>query len=348
MRSLLAISRLFIIGAAACGYNPHPKNGALPCTSQCPDGYVCRTDNRCWLKSTPDDGGAGGVGGGGDAGLRDAPRLDALVGGTGGGLGGSGGFGDAGVLDAPRAQPDVPVGGSGGGAGGISGTSGTGGDIEGGGDAGVPDSPSAQPDVPVGGTGGGAGGIGGAGGTTSSTGGTTSAIGGTTANGCSTCSIGLVCERYDNACLDPNWDEWPIPNSQADVTAGAPNGENYTDNGDDTVTDNVTWLMWQQTMPSATYTWASAVAYCPTLTLAGHSDWRLPSVIELVSIVDLGQSSPRINGTYFPNTPATWFWSSSPMAGSPSNAWVVYFGNGTALSAHYADVSSTTPVRCVR
>ena len=68
-----------------------------------------------------------------------------------------------------------------------------------------------------------------------------------------------------------------MPNSQADVTAGAPNLESYTDNGDGTVTDNVTGLMWQQAVPTATYSWAGAVTYCSTLTLAGHSDWRLPS-----------------------------------------------------------------------
>jgi hypothetical protein len=175
-------------------------------------------------------------------------------------------------------------------------------------------------------------------------GGTPSPTGGTTANGCSTCSIGLVCERYDNACLDPNWDEWPIPNDQADVTAGAPNLESYTDNGDGTVTDNVTGLMWQQSRASATYTWANAVAYCPTLTLAGHSDWRLPSVVELVSIEDFGQR-PSINGTYFPNTPADYFWSSSPVAGSPSNAFFVNFGAG---GTNTWGVSGTYLVRCVR
>ena len=102
-----------------------------------------------------------------------------------------------------------------------------------------------------------------------------------------------------------DWAGWPMPNDQADVTAGAPNLESYTDNGDGTVTDNVTGLMWQQTVPTGTYTWAQAVAYCPTLTLADHSDWRLPSRIELVSIVDLGVTSgPMINSTYFPSTPA--------------------------------------------
>jgi hypothetical protein len=137
-----------------------------------------------------------------------------------------------------------------------------------------------------------------------------------------------------------------MPNDQVDVTAGAPNLESYTDNGNGTVTDNVTGLMWQQTVPTGTYTWAQAVAYCPTLSLGGHSDWRLPSRIELVSIVDFGVTSgATINATYFPSTPADWFWSSSPMAGSSSLAWAVDFDDGIA---YYYGVSGTGVVRCVR
>ena len=136
-----------------------------------------------------------------------------------------------------------------------------------------------------------------------------------------------------------------MPNSQADVTAGAPNLENYTDNKDGTVTDNVTGLMWQQAVPATRYTWASAVVLCPTLTLAGHSDWRLPSRIELVSIVDVEQSNPTISGKYFPSTPAYSFWSSSPDAGLSSNAWLVAFYVGNTNSY---DVSNTSYVRCVR
>jgi hypothetical protein len=143
-----------------------------------------------------------------------------------------------------------------------------------------------------------------------------------------------------------SWAEWPMPNSQADVTAGAPNPESYMDNGDGTVTDKVTGLMWQQAVAATSYTWADAVAYCPTLTLAGHSDWRLPSRIELLSLVDVGQFSPSINGTYFPSTPATPFWSSSRLAGSSSFAWGVLFGNGGA--GYGVGVSDSHRVRCVR
>ena len=137
-----------------------------------------------------------------------------------------------------------------------------------------------------------------------------------------------------------------MPNDQVDVTAGAPNLENYTDNKDGTVTDNLTGLMWQQAVPAIAYTWAQAVAHCPKLTLAGHSDWRLPSRIELVSIVDLGRIEPSINSTYFPSTPALGeFWSSSLMAFSSGIAWYVSFGNGNALNYQ---VDGPDYVRCVR
>jgi hypothetical protein len=147
------------------------------------------------------------------------------------------------------------------------------------------------------------------------------------------------------AIFDPTWAQWPMPNGQVDVTAGAPNLASYTDNGNGTVTDQVTGLMWQQAVPAGSYTWEQATAYCPTLTLASHGDWRLPKRIELVSIVDFGRSSPAIDTTYFPSTPSGWFWSSSPLAGPWSSGWGVNFYFGQTYDNH---VSYTGFVRCVR
>jgi hypothetical protein len=206
-------------------------------------------------------------------------------------------------------------------------------------------------DAPLGGASG-AGGSGGTGGSagTGGSGGSTGGTGATVASGGVVGIGGIVGTGgvgAGGAVATGDWAEWPMPNDQVDVTAGAPNLESYTDNHDGTVTDNVTGLMWQQAVSTTTYyTWAQAVAYCPTLTLASHSDWRLPSRIELVSIVDLGVTSgATINATYFPSTPADWFWSSSPSAGSSSLAWSVLFDGGRM---GFSDVSGPFLVRCVR
>ena len=169
---------------------------------------------------------------------------------------------------------------------------------------------------------------------------------GCTAFSAATCSIGLVCERFaPAACADPNWAEWPMPNCPSDVAAGAPNTETYTDNADGTVTDKVTGLMWQKVASTTTYTQSQGIMFCSTLNLAGHSDWRLPTRIELVSLLDYGQSNPSINGTYFPATPVQFFWTSTLLAGLPTNGWIVDFGLG---SEGDDAVGFPYNVRCVR
>jgi hypothetical protein len=120
-----------------------------------------------------------------------------------------------------------------------------------------------------------------------------------------------------------------------------------------TVTDMSTGLVWQRdgagSRPNCANTpyctWAEAQAYCTELTLDG-SGWRCPTLTELQSIVDTSVTSPpTINQTAFPNTPAEWFWTSSPYAGSYGPAWGVNFFNGISNSS---DLDSGYGVRCVR
>lgn len=133
----------------------------------------------------------------------------------------------------------------------------------------------------------------------------------------------------------------------------------FLDNGDGTVTDLSSTLMWQQcSAPSGgtncgsgtptTYTWDNALAYCNGLTLGGYTDWRLPNVKELQSILDVTKTSaPTINITYFPDTQAADYWSSTTFAGTNSYAWYVQFSIGITLTS---GVSKGTGlyVRCVR
>jgi len=64
----------------------------------------------------------------------------------------------------------------------------------------------------------------------------------------------------------------------------------FVDNGDGTVTDQATGLMWQQADSGKGMNWADALGYAGTLHVAGHADWRLPNAKELQSIVDYTRS----------------------------------------------------------
>jgi len=120
----------------------------------------------------------------------------------------------------------------------------------------------------------------------------------------------------------------------------------FTDYGDGTVTDNVTDLMWQQTDDDVQRNWEGALAYCEILELAGHTDWRLPDIKELTSIVDHWNYDPAIDTTYFPGTDLTLYWSSSTDITYPGMAWTPFFGSGVVWGGTKIDHDGY--VRCVR
>jgi len=120
---------------------------------------------------------------------------------------------------------------------------------------------------------------------------------------------------------------------------------NFIDNGDGTVTDTDTGLMWQKGTAPGNYTWQQALSYCESLSLGEHNDWRLPNVNELQSLVDYTRYDPSIDTTYFPNTVSDFFWSSTTSAHYPNGAWLVYFYYG---NINVPDKSSYGYVRAVR
>ena len=110
----------------------------------------------------------------------------------------------------------------------------------------------------------------------------------------------------------------------------------FIDNGDGTITDTATGLMWQQATAPGTYTWQPALDYCANLELGPYSDWRLPDKNELQSLVDYSRVDPSINTTYFPDTLASNYWSSTTNASYTEGAWSVTFGFGGVYGGNKA------------
>lgn len=121
----------------------------------------------------------------------------------------------------------------------------------------------------------------------------------------------------------------------------------FTDQGDGTIADAVTQLIWQKAPSASTYTWEQALVYAESLSLAGVSDWRLPNIKELVGINDETRNAPSINNTFFPTVLASRYWSSTTQfAPGGSSAWFADFQNYGISS--YDLKTLVHPVLCVR
>ncbi len=93
--------------------------------------------------------------------------------------------------------------------------------------------------------------------------------------------------------------------------------------------DATTGLEWQTTPFAASMQWEEADAACKALRIGGHDDWRLPTRVELLTLVDDTRHDPAIDADAFPNTPSKWFWTATPYAGDPKTyAWIVAFHSG--------------------
>lgn len=149
-------------------------------------------------------------------------------------------------------------------------------------------------------------------------------------------------------------DEWKLSNTGQTSSYTATFGEDsdylinppsYTDNGDGTITDNNTGLVWQTTDDDTIRTWSDAVDYCNNNTagLPGTA-WRLPTVLELYTILNSNTYDPIINAL-FTGTDSSDYWSSTAYADDTNNAWHVDFYDGVTNNSVK---TSSNFVRCVR
>ncbi len=147
----------------------------------------------------------------------------------------------------------------------------------------------------------------------------------------------------------------------------------FPDNGDGTVTDNATGLMWEKKDNSGgihdkdnTYSWSTGTdnmdgtiktGFLATLNagsgFAGHTDWRVPNRFELTTLVDLGVGTPDVHSAFDSAciasctlatcscTRAGLYWTSSTYSPIPTGAWLENFSDGDTTAnlkteAHFA------------
>jgi len=125
------------------------------------------------------------------------------------------------------------------------------------------------------------------------------------------------------------------------IVASTPTAD-FADNGDGTVTDSETGLMWKRCSEGSVwdgatcagaamlYTWQGGLEWVARLNdtngFAGYADWRVPNVKELNSIMEEQCNYPAVNLEVFPST-GGWYWSSSPYVADVTKAWATHFYN---------------------
>ena len=114
------------------------------------------------------------------------------------------------------------------------------------------------------------------------------------------------------------------PGEDADYNINPPF---FINNGNGTITDTVTGLMWQQ-VDGGEMTFDKSVIYASDLVLGGSSDWRMPSILELNSLLNHDKNNPALNTVYFTATTAQYWWSGQKQVNDATKAWCANAGGG--------------------
>ena len=135
------------------------------------------------------------------------------------------------------------------------------------------------------------------------------------------------------------------------VRAGISTGSTFIDNNDGTVQDLSFGLMWEKEIFSQFFTLSTAINYCQELSLGGFSDWRMPSVKELVTLLDF-RTDPELNSAFsFDNLSGWRHLMTSALLGN-EEVWVVKFrasfNTSKLVLPRNKENNSSKSAKCVR
>ena len=174
-------------------------------------------------------------------------------------------------------------------------------------------------------------------------------IGGSAGMGGSVGSGGSLCQ--ESTCGSHKWACWPVPTPPSEKL---PHPQNYTDLGNGAVRDNVTCLVWEKANPATQGTWQASSDRCAALgtsSYAGFNDWRLPTRMEMASLMDqtLGRTayaSPPFTTTSGAYATGSYWWETIQGINGANLAWG-YGANGMTSNA-YSLAGTNFAARCVR
>ena len=186
------------------------------------------------------------------------------------------------------------------------------------------------------------------------------------------CGPAPVAKTGQTTCYDlsNNVIDCPDTGHDGDIQAGVAWPEpRFTDNENGTVTDNLTGLIWlkdanciatrypafdnDNILGDGSVTWQHALDFVVALNDgtypdcgAGHTDWHLPNVKELQSLIDFGNYTPALpSGHPFDNVQSDYYWSSTTYGANSYYAWFVSINDGYMTSYNKPSSLSVWPVR---
>jgi len=98
--------------------------------------------------------------------------------------------------------------------------------------------------------------------------------------------------------------------------------------GNGTVVDSLTGLMWQDGETSTSLNWTNAILYCENLEWGGFSNWRLPNYIEFDSVMNFSTNESNYWPLAFNTRSASPFWTSTTFVPDSSNAYIANMLSG--------------------
>ncbi len=131
----------------------------------------------------------------------------------------------------------------------------------------------------------------------------------------------------------------------SEASAKGPAGRYKYKAGDATVVDGYTGLQWQRHFVPKAMTYATAVNHCAKLSLDKHNDWRLPTIRELLSIVDHTENT-KVDPEAFPNVTKHFHWTSTPSDAAKKFRHCFYFVEALIIAKSVDEQNIL--LRCVR